>query len=462
MSPLAHVDEVHVEQNGRTDDPMTEASPAEGATSAVAAAPRTGVWHRLRQVRAHASRPAMLIGEQFLYAIANFIVTAILARSLSVEAFAIYASGYALTMMLTLLHQAGVCDALFVFPDLERPRLRRLWERGNAGLVAGSVALAVLAYLFGTKAGLIVAVGFIIFAPVASNQYMRRRNQARGLFGATFFAAVLYALTVCAVTLLMRGLPGWAQMILPQFAGFTAAALGNLAALRFVKANPAPPEERPLPPGFRKSVLSFSLTLAAAATMSWLPPNVYQWLFTLRSNPMEAGIFRVVQTIFVPYFQIVGAVTGPLAQHLNRHGLTRKSKAFIAAVLAMPIAGATFIYLVGSPLIELIFGAKFAGLGPLAAFASVMVMPALVSSLCNTWFRAQYLPSVVVIGNLINLLMLVCIGIPFAASMGLPAVFATIGAGYAAALVAMAAAYAVIRERRRRAHAREAGRTASR
>lgn len=380
-------------------------------------------------------RPFMLIGEQFLYALANFAVTAMLARMLSVEHFAVYAAGYSLAMLLIALHQAVACEAVFVFPALSSPKPRRLWALISVGIFIVAVATAMVGFSIG-GVGTMVAVGFAIFAPASVNQYARRRNQADGRYALALLAAIFYAVFVSGTTWALAGQDSpWLKMILPQVMGFLAAGAVNALSLR---SGTAPfPATKESPPGLWKSVARFSLILGFNNLIGWLPSNIYQWILVLGNNPFEASAFRITQTMFVPYFQIMGAIGGPLSQYFNRNGFTRKALIGSGLLMLLPLAGSVCLLFVGSPLIGLIFGPKFDTLGPLAAFASLVAVPAFACSIMGCWLRGKHRAEILVVGTLANLVVLAAFGIPVAAGRGLFYVFGTMGAGYIAAFITM-------------------------
>ncbi len=401
-----------------------------------------------RALRGRAGRVSMLISEQFLYAVSNFAVTAILAQHLHVDEFAVYAAGYAVTMLLVTLHQAALCDSLFVFPQLvKRREPRRLWVLISIVLFVAMLLFAGGAIALGGSIGLMTGVGLGIFAPASLNQYMRRYNQARKRYLPPLVAALLYTISVYAFTWLLvsTDAPALHKMLFPQFVGFLTAGIINWLAARRGEAVVG---EIHLDRTFWRSVSRFSVILFINSFIAWLPTNVYQWLFFLSNNTLEASVFRIIQTNLVPYFLIMGALSGPVSQSFQRNGIDRKAVAGLAVLLCLPLVGAAFLLVIGSPLIALIFGAQYPGLGPLAAFASLCVIPAFACSLFGMWLRAQHMTSIVIIGSLINLIVLLTIGMPIASQIGLYTVFLTIAGGSLLALAGLTIPYLLVRRRR--------------
>lgn len=403
----------------------------------------------LRALGGRAGRASILICEQFLYAISNFAVTAILAQHLRVEEFAIYAAGYAVAMLLITLHQAALCDSLFVFPQLVKGREpRRLWVLISIALSIAMLSFAGGAIAIGGRIGLMIGVGLGIFAPASLNQYMRRYNQAHKQYVPALVAALLYTIFVPAFTwiLVFTDASTLHQMIFPQFVGFLTAGMINWLAAR--RRETVIASGTYLDRTFWNSVSKFSLILFVNSFIAWLPTNVYQWLFFLSNNTLEASVFRIIQTNLVPYYLIMGALSGPISQSFQRSGLDHKAVAGLAALLCLPLVGAAFLLVIGSPLIALIFGSQYPGLGPLAAFASLCVIPAFACSLFGMWLRAQHMTSIVIVGSLINVTVLLAIGVPMAAKMGLYTVFSTIAGGSLLALVGLIIPYLLVRRRR--------------
>lgn len=297
----------------------------------------------------------------------SVVIGIILARVLAPEQFGVYAVALTVQGILITLADLGLSADIVRSDDPEKiaPTVATLSLASGALVAAMTLASSsTLATLLGSPSAapaIAVLSGTLLLAGASAVPYgfLQRRFQQRELF----FVGVADFVVSTVVTLLLIAL------------GFGALglAIGRVAAqvvsstMQFVLARVKP--KFGIDREVLKPVLAFGLPIAAANMLSWGLLNVdniilarvvgatalgfYVLAFNISSWPMSA-LSQVVRSISLPYFSRAKSGSKGLA-------------ALTAIAWAGALPAGTVLAALSEPLIDVVYGAKWAAAAPVLA-----------------------------------------------------------------------------------------------
>jgi len=302
--------------------------------------------------------------------LSNFALTLMLARLLGAESFGTFVTVLALIGLPNLVLAALLTEPVAVLHSRYRGAAarRRYMLHLTAwvvlgGLLAGLLVLLVAGMTWGHAP--LLAATLVASAPYALSHRLhwlaRRFDYAAGRLLRSLAGSVTHLLVVGAsMALLARSdsdHPGLG------FACLCAAGLAAAAVQAGGIAGPGRLRRRALTAVWVRH-WRFGRWLVLSSGGSWLTTwSVYPLLGLFGGAAQTAGL-RVVQTLFVPLAQLVGAVgnvvTPALARRVRRgHDLRVLGLAMTAAMLCLAVTYAALMIAFPGPVLELLFGSAY-------------------------------------------------------------------------------------------------------
>ncbi|MEM4989712.1 hypothetical protein V8G57_20155 [Collimonas sp. H4R21] len=321
-----------------------------------------------------------VIFEQAVFTLSFFATQALLARYLSVEAFASFSAIYSAVILLNIVHGCTVMEPLLVFAKSNYSIGRKLLLQLH--LPVALLSLLVVVYLvlripdtppYFIYALILALAGFVAYWTVRSVAILDNKSLKSVIPALAQLAGVFAAIAV---------IPKDSPYQLSEL--LAAIGLPLLLASGLVAIGSKRKDAHPNPvPGEKISWLSFGLNNSLSQIMVWAMTHGLVIYYMSRQQADLAANFRVVMTLVLP------------AQYLNiaisNFGLPRlarladeKSSSFaamarmlIAATLASSLVYSLVLWLSGQLLVGLLFGAKYSGLDMRDYFLLPMILAAI-------------------------------------------------------------------------------------
>lgn len=291
----------------------------------------------------------------------------VLARLLSPEQFGVYAVALTVQAILMTLADLGLSADLIRTPDPERKKA----TVGTLGLVTGGIMTVVMATTAHQFAGImgspqagdvILLLSFTLLlggAGVVPLAMMQRRFEQKKLL----VISIVDFIIGTAITFAFL-LTGW---------GVISLAIGRVAAqcvslvLQFILA-----KERPRY-GFDRElvgpILRFGLPIAGANMLSWSLLNIDNVVISRVAGPVSLGFyvlaFNVSSWPMTAIGQVIRSVSLPAFARSEDRSRALTTATALTWAVAFP-AGA-FLAVLSGPLIEFVYGAKWAAAAPVLA-----------------------------------------------------------------------------------------------
>lgn len=321
-----------------------------------------------------------VIFEQAVFTLSFFATQALLARYLSVEAFASFSAIYSAVILLNIVHGCTVMEPLLVFAKSDYSIGRRLLLKLHAPMALLSVLVVIYLALripdtppYFVYALILALAGFVAYWTVRAIAILENKS----------LKSVLPALAqlggVCAaIAVIPKDSPYQLSELL------TAIGLPLLLVSGLVAAMSKKKEEHPHPlPGEKISWLSFGLNNSLSQIMVWAMTHGLVIYYMSRQQADLAANFRVVMTLVLPaqYLNIAISNFGlPRLARLADEGSARfasMARLLIAATLASSLVYSLVLWLSGQLLVGLLFGAKYSGLDMRDYFLLPMILAAI-------------------------------------------------------------------------------------
>jgi O-antigen/teichoic acid export membrane protein len=414
-------------------------------------------WPRLRERRAEWARSLWVVGDQAVVSLAGFVTSVIIGRVCGREELGIYALGTT-----TFWLVAGIPNALAWTPYTSRvPRMagsRRARYSGSVTIHVALITAAIAAALF--LVGVLPASWFgqhnwirtMCLALVPFTVLMTIREHVRRLClsqVAVKDLLMLDAPVAAAQVLFLICLAHWGR--LTANTAFLAVGAACLFAIVWLVGRRAECEYQP-----RRAAVHWTYNLQfgrwlLAVSLVWLVADaLYRWIVGWQHGLDGLGRFASALAIvlFVNPF-VISAVNLSRALSAIRYatgGIGRLRRFAMEATLLMAIAAGVpllGVAIVGGPLVTLIFGDPFSGLGGVVATLCLGMFVRAIGVPIDACLSALREGRAMLVAMLAQLAVVVVAGVPLVASLGLNGVGYTMALAYGA--TAAVEWYALIR-----------------
>lgn len=351
------------------------------------------------------------VGDQALFAGANFVVNILLARWLSPEGYGAYTVAYTVFLFLGTLHAGSIVEPMLVFgpgrfESRLKPYLRLLlsWH-GVFSIVAG-VPLAV-AGVWALVAGqavlghalLALAVGqaFILFQwKMRSACYIRTQPQLAATTG------VLYAVLLLGGAALAQSM-GWLNeaSAIGLMAGASGAA-GVVIAMRLgIPLRRA--DDRPLAREARREHRRYGSWSTGTGALEWFHGFLPFLLLPVWYGLEETGQLRALFNLVLPVLHVFHALALlllPILVRSRADGTFKKTATLISAGMgSLALVYALVILLLGPWAMDLLYDGKYNGVSNLLWLVALLGPILAVSNVAQALLRSQERPEAVFVAR---------------------------------------------------------------
>jgi O-antigen/teichoic acid export membrane protein len=319
------------------------------------------------------AKGAWAVADQGLFALANFVVSVLLARWLSPSDYGAFGIAFSVLLLLGAVHGALLTEPMLVFGparfrDCAADYLRRLvvWHFAVTVLMAVIVCVFVATYarLRPDSAALGVSLAAMaVSSPGVLLLWMMRRacyidSQPR--------AAAVAGMAYLAVTVPAIVVEEAAGVLSPASAFLTMAGASVSVAWWLRTRVSRQVIERRGEVSVRvvgAAHLRYGRWALGSAILSWVPGNVVILLLPLWYSLQEAGVLKVALTLSMPVLQLLtalGTLLLPALVRARSSGRLAATAGMAQAVfLAMALASAPLTVALGPWLVNLLFGAQY-------------------------------------------------------------------------------------------------------
>jgi len=332
------------------------------------------------------NRRLLSLLDQAVISVTNMCTSVIIGRTCPKAQFGLYASGLSLVLLLTAIQSAIIA----VPYTISRPQMRkeeRAKYKGSSILhemllvSLGSVVLLYIGLCGSGRSGgdlrAILLTLSLVSGVICFRDFARRISYAELHFG---FALVLDGI-LSLLQFLSIGILAWQHWLTASRALLAVGLASTCASAMWVIVN-----WKTLSFSVSHAIASFRITwglgrwLLASSVLWSLSVDQYPWLITLFRAPADAAIWASGFGVMAFLNPIVLALNNDAAPRISNdyaaHGLAGLSRsvnrtATVAALLTLPIF--IFLLIFGSRLVELIYGPKFSGAGPIVTLLSLGV-----------------------------------------------------------------------------------------
>jgi O-antigen/teichoic acid export membrane protein len=337
------------------------------------------------------TRGSLAVLDQALISGSNFLIGILLARWLLPEQYGSYALTFSIFLLISFFHQALVLEPQRVFGSAEYPHLAKgylglliLIQSGLTLVLAVTLGLAVwLAHLWasqdgleGALAGMTLAAPFVLLLWLVRGAFYVQMIPQYAVIGSTVYCvAVLCSLLIVDKLRLMS--PFWAFVMMGLAALISSVfLLERLKPILNLKVN-----------GLNWRVVTaqhwnYGRWLLASFVLSWIPANLYYYLFSFFSGLAAVGELKVLLNFTLPVAQTLTALSVCFLPHASRvcqrDGLQalRKLTFKIACLFAAAaIAYWAILIFFGAPILRFLYGGHYGKLASLIPWVAAGSIP---------------------------------------------------------------------------------------
>ncbi|WP_377644193.1 lipopolysaccharide biosynthesis protein [Oryzobacter terrae] len=320
---------------------------------------------------------AWTVAGNVVYTLAQWAAVAVIAKTLGTEDVGVFALAASVTAPILVLVQMQL--RIVLATDVRRTRpfadyvVVRVW--GAVALVVLSLGYAVVT---GRARETVVAIGLFAVAKAldAVSDVLFGYHQRLERMDVIATSQVVNG--VLSVVLLTAGVLASGELLVGML-GFAAGSLLNLVGyvlpvtLRAVRAETAPSPRNPPSPG-RLSLVRTALPLATVLVLSALATTVPRLVVEADLGAYSLGIFAGVSYVVLAAGNVVNSVGNAIAPRLARHhadgdvaGFLRILRFGVLFGVGLGLVGALLSWLVGGPVLSLLYTDDYAGAAGLLA-----------------------------------------------------------------------------------------------
>lgn len=379
-------------------------------------------------------RGTAALADQGLFAVGNFILNILLARSLSPEEYGAFSVAFATFLFFGTLHSALLTEPMLVFGSgryaSDFPRYMGLLVRLHWKLsIPFSGLLFLLAILSASLSRSPLAASLAAFAAVVPlilltwlvrrAYYVKLRPEFAAFGGAVYLAAMVLALIV------LRSFQALTAVSAVLTLGF--ASLASLAVL--IPALRIPPGRiryHQSESAVTKQHWDYGRWALGTYVLAWIPSNLLLLVLPLNSGLAASGAFRALLNLFVPIMHVISAL-GILSVPALVRIWSEKSASYVILVAGLSIAFAGLasaygltIAIFAKPVMTWLYGGKYLEFVPYVwLLAAVPALDGLIAVIGSA-LRAVERPELVFRAYLAPTIATASVGVMLAYARGVP------------------------------------------
>lgn len=321
-----------------------------------------------------------IIAEQAVFTLSFFSTQAVLARHLSVEAFASFSAIYSAVILLSSMHVCTVMEPLLVFANSEYLICRKLLMKLHVPIALLSMLVVIYLTLqipdtppYFVYALILALAGFVAYWTMRAIAILENKSLKSVIPALAQLSAVCVAIALIPKGSSYQLSEILAALGLPML--LTSGAIAGTSKLKCVQPNDVPDG--------KNSWLRFGLNNSLSQILLWAMTNGLVIYYMSRKQADLAANFRVVMTLVLPaqYLNIAISNFGlPRLSRLVDHRQAKFSE--MARMLMLATLGSSFLYSLllwssGQLLVGLLFGEKYSGLNMRDYFLLPMILAAI-------------------------------------------------------------------------------------
>ena len=337
------------------------------------------------------TRGSLAVLDQALISSSNFLIGILLARWLLPAQYGSYALAFSIFLLISFFHQALVLEPQRVFGVAEYSNRTQeyvgqliLIQSGLTVLLAVTLGLAVwLAHLWasrdglqGALAGMTLAAPFVLLLWLVRGAFYVQMKPQYAVVGSS-----VYCFTVMCSLLIVDRL-----RLMSPFLAFVMMGLAALvsSAVLLKRLKPILPLKtsglkwRPI----SRQHWGYGRWLLASFVLSWIPGNIYYYLFSFFSGLAAVGELKVLINFTLPVAQTLTALSMCLLPHASRvcqrDGL--QALRTLTFKIACLFAGAAIVYwgiliFFGAPILRFLYGGQYGEMASLIPWVAAGSIP---------------------------------------------------------------------------------------
>jgi len=362
-------------------------------------------------LKALSGRGVLAIADQGLISGSNFIISIVLARSLTPRDYGVYALGFEVFLFLSVLYGCLVLEPMSVFgasvyrehAESYLGSMVRIHAVASLAMLGGIAACAWVAYVIApssslpaTLAGVSVAGPVVLLFWAARRAFYMKLTSQGAVAGSSIYFAVL-----------IGGLFAFYKWnLLSPFTAFLLMALGAAiaAASMLWRLKPQLSADH-VGPHVREVVgqhWDYGKWVLASAIPSWFSGAMYYPLLSHYSGLAEAGKLKALMNLTSPVAQVFVAVSLlslPYASHVYHEDGPRSANRLVWRLTGL-YAGGTALYwaallVVRGPVVHHLYGGKYAVITNLLPWIAVGSIFRISASAQTNILRGMRLPKLV-------------------------------------------------------------------
>ena len=382
----------------------------------------------------HIQRATLSLVDQGLSVSGMFLVSITLARTLTKEAYGIFALSYSVLAFLLSLHNGIILETYTVYGSGRYHRdfpvyAGLLWRtniRLGLGLTVGltvlwrTLAWVVPGVASSTVLGMTLMCGVLLTAAfVRRTFYLRGRPDLAAEFSAIFFS-------ICLIFLWLS----FRARILNGFSAFLIVGLSWIVAGAFlVRELPQAAKDRvftTLEPGYWREHWKYTRWILPAACVCQLATQGYYWIAAELLSVKDVGNLRSLMNIVIPCDQVFTAMNLLILPVMcfryasgGRKGLLPVWKVYFTSWFLVTCGFAGLVNVFGSSVMHVLYGAKFDDVIPLVGTLAFLPIILGIGHTFNGALKAAERPNFVFYAYAISGASTIVLGIPLVLHMGL-------------------------------------------
>jgi O-antigen/teichoic acid export membrane protein len=286
--------------------------------------------------------------DQGLYSGANFLLGILLARWFSPEAYGAFSAAYSIFLLFSVAQVALIAEPMSIFgADQHRHNvasyLNYLLRLQWIASILGSCLIFLFAVLISNDLLRDALMGMAIALPlIFYHWYLRRASYVELQSGLAMLSSFIYSTVLLPIVFLVQTVGR-----LTSFSAYLAMSLSSVVAGMIVLKRlglhllgSGGSETGLDPKKINQELFGFGRWIFPAYLAGWFTTLSFPFLITVLLNAQSAGAFRAVQNLFLPFQQLLAAITllilPWLARQKSDHGSHRL---FSATQLAAGMTG---------------------------------------------------------------------------------------------------------------------------
>ena len=286
--------------------------------------------------------------DQGLYSGANFLLGILLARWFSPEAYGAFSAAYSIFLLFSVAQVALIAEPMSIFgADQHRHNvasyLNYLLRLQWIASILGSCLIFLFAVLISNDLLRDALIGMAIALPlIFYHWYLRRAFYIETQSGLAMLSSFIYATVLLPAVFLIQSV-GQLTSSTAYLAMSLSSVVAGMIALKRLGLHLLGGGGRETGLDAKKinqELLGFGKWIFPAYLAGWFITLSFPFLITILLNAQSAGAFRAVQNLFLPFQQLLAAITLLILPWLARQRSDQESnRLFSATQLAAGMTG---------------------------------------------------------------------------------------------------------------------------